>query len=46
MEKVNKLIEYFKITDSLSQSYYVIIDEYINIIAPKSEEKEKNIDNN
>ena len=44
MEKVKKLIEYFKITES--NSHYVIIDEYINNYAPKPQEKGKNIDKN
>lgn len=37
MEKVKKLIEYFKISDF--SSYSLILDEFINNIAPKPAEK-------
>ena len=42
MEKVKKLIEYFKITDS--HSYCSIFDDFINNYAPKP--LDKNIEKN
>ena len=44
MEKVKKLIEYFKINDS--NIYYEIFDDYINNYAPKPAEKEKTTEKN
>ena len=44
MEKVKKLIEYFKIADS--NIYYAVFDEFIVNFAPKPAEKEKNMEKN
>jgi hypothetical protein len=44
MEKVKKLIEYFKINDA--NIYYGIFDDYISNYAPKPAEKEKTTEKN